>query len=308
MLQPIDKLQLQTISTCNANCVFCPYIESWHKANPGKMEHKLFVKILNEMEEYDKFNTFCPYFMNEPLTDSRVFTWMKEFYDKYPNKKVEISVNPGYLIKKNRKKLISTFKDKSHSILVSFHGMNETSLRYIMGLDFSTSLNNIVSLIKESKDSLDLVIRGAGTSIDNKIFYFSGGHYITFWKDVFEDNDIPLDRVGVQTFGFHDRAGQLDRKERDSYLNKHGVVREIGPNNPFNCVRFDKVLHVLYNGDIAPCCMDYKKEIPWLGNLNDMTITEYFESDPYKKWIDMGTGKIKSLNEFICKRCISPGG
>ena len=308
MLQPIDKLQLQTISTCNANCVFCPYIESWHKANPGRMEHKLFVKILNEMEEYDNFNTFCPYFMNEPLTDNRVFTWMNEFYDKYPDKKIELSVNPKLLIKKNRKKLISTFKDKDHTLLVSFHGMNETSLRYIMDLDFSTCLNNLVSLVKESKGALNTVIRGAGMSINNKIFYFTGGHYINFWKDVFQDNDIALDAVGVQTFGFHDRAGQINRDERDANKNRLGIIREIGPDKPFDCVRFDKVLHVLYNGDIASCCMDYKKEIPNLGNLNDMTITEYFESDEYKQWVSMGTGKTESPKDFLCARCVSPGG
>ena len=259
---PLEKIQIQTISTCNSNCVFCPYVESWHKATPGKMELSLYQKILTEAEEYDDtLDTLCPYLQNEPLTDNRIFDWIEMFYDKFPDKSVEMSINPGLLTPKNVKKIIKTFKDKKHILPISFHGMNQTSFEYIMKIPFKSSLKNVLNLIKKADGEVNIQIRGAGMSRDNKILYFHEGHYMQFWIDQLNDAGLKMEHANVQYFTFHDRIGQIARTERDAHKNNYGIVRKIDDDNPFDCVRLDKVLHVLYNGDIATCCMDYKKEV-----------------------------------------------
>lgn len=307
-LPPLEKVQLQTISTCNANCVICPYTESWHKANPGRMKKSLYNKILNELEDFKTFEIFCPYLMNEPLTDTRIFTWIDDFYEMYPDKHVELSINPSLLSSKNRKKILKTFKDKKHIVSVSFHGMNEVSFNHIMDLSYNPCLNNMVKFLKSTQDDINIIIRGAGVSLDNKIYYFDSGHYISFWRDIFRGHKIDPEKVGVQFFSFHDRTGQIDRTERDANKNKYKQLRKIDQDNPFDCVRFEKVLHVLYNGDVCACCMDYKKEIDFLGNLNDMTLKEYYISEPYLQWVGMGRGTVESPPGYMCKRCVSPGG
>jgi len=305
-MQKLSKIQLQTISTCSANCVFCPFAESWHKDNPGKMEHKLFKKLMKELEEAPEFKTFCPYLMNEPLMDTRVLDWCKEFYDMYPDKTIELSCNPSYLTEKNIKKIHKVFKDHDHSIPISFHGINELTLDYVMRLPFKQSLNNVIKLLQIGADDLNISIRGAGMSMDGKILYFNQPDYFRTWSQYMQSYGIKPDKVQVQYFNFHDRAGQITREERNANKNHYGVVRESLEN--FYCPRVDRVLHVLWNGDIAMCCMDYKKEVPIEANLNDMTISEWYESDEYLKIAGQILGKIETKEDFICKRCISPGG
>ena len=307
-LPPLKKVQIQTISTCNSNCVFCPYVESWHKANPGRMELKLFNKILDELQEFKTLDTISMYLQNEPLSDPRIFDWIKIAYEKLPNVTIEISCNPGFLVDKNVKKLIETLAGKKHILDISFHGMNQTSFEYIMQLPFKSSLENVVNLVKQGQGKLNLKIRGAGTSRDGRIRYFGPDDYVGFWYQVLRNNDIRPENVDIQAFTFHDRIGQIQRTERGANLNNYGIVRQIDSKHPFNCVRFDEVLHILWNGDIIACCMDYKKEISNLGNLNDMTIKEYYESEPYIKWYTQGTGLMDSPDNFMCKRCVSPGG
>lgn len=308
MSEKVNKVQIQTISTCNADCVFCPYSESWHKANPGKMKLSLYNKILVDIEELPSFHTLCPYFENEPMTDSRMVDLIQLFYDKYPDKAVELSVNPSMLTKNNIKKLIKVFKDKEHYLPVSFHGINEGTFQHIMDLPWKSSLSQVINLLKMSDGALNVLIRGSGRSLDNRIVYFTEGHYLGFWQDVCKEYGLDPAKIAVQPFAFHNRADQISRNERNASFNQYGPVRVIDEDTPFSCLRFDQVFHTLWNGDISACCMDYKKEIDFLGNINDMTIKEFYESEPYKKWVSMGTGKIETPKEFICKHCISPGG
>ena len=45
-LPPIKYVQIQTHSRCNADCVFCPYSESAHHADPGTMSEELWQHVL----------------------------------------------------------------------------------------------------------------------------------------------------------------------------------------------------------------------------------------------------------------------
>jgi hypothetical protein len=100
---------------------------------------------------------------------------------------------------------------------------------------------------------------------------------------------------------FQNRAGDL-RLFDEWRGNKQ--VREIGPDNEFNCARFfdGKGLHVLYDGSVTVCCNDWQKR-NILGNLSNQTITELFNSEEYKEFMYMGHGYISSPPDFICKLC-----
>jgi hypothetical protein len=53
--------------------------------------------------------------------------------------------------------------------------------------------------------------------------------------------------------------------------------------------------------------MDYHAEVK-LPNLNDMTIEEYYRGKDFGQVAAQVTGQIESSDNFICKRCTSPGG
>jgi len=304
--QNLEKIQIQTTSACNASCVFCPYVESWHYQNPGKMKLGLYKKILNDLEPFKNFETFCPYLMNEPLMDQRIFDWIKMFYDKYPEKTIELSFNPGRLGRKEIKAMKRVFSDRKHLLLLSFHGINKGSFEYIMDLPYEVCLRNTVNFLNECSN-LRTIIKGAGLSFDGKIFYFGSSEYISFWNQVFKEFNIVADNISIQPFRFDDRAGQITRTERKANRNHYGVIRKIDSRHPFYCVRIDRVFHVLHNGDVALCCMDYKKEVP-MGNIREISILDYYETPRYLEIRDMVLGKRDSPPNFLCKRCISPGG
>ena len=53
--------------------------------------------------------------------------------------------------------------------------------------------------------------------------------------------------------------------------------------------------------------MDYHHEVK-LPNIQDMSLLDYFDSDEYYNLVGMVGGEIASPDDFICKRCTSPGG
>jgi len=65
-------LQIQTISSCNSRCIICPHAMSWTRKRLGVMTDELFDKVIKEISVI-KFKKICPYLMNEPLTDPKIF-------------------------------------------------------------------------------------------------------------------------------------------------------------------------------------------------------------------------------------------
>jgi hypothetical protein len=138
--------------------------------------------------------------------------------------------------------------------------------------------------------------------------YFSRDEYYEYWFGQFEKYNINVESLYVDAFFFHDRAGSLRRSDRDANKLNIGKVREIGPGHPpFHCPRIDEWIHIMHDGRIRLCCMDYHGEVE-LPNIKDMSLVEYFQSDAYQTIFGKVTGALESSPDFICKRCISPGG
>jgi len=76
----------------------------------------------------------------------------------------------------------------------------------------------------------------------------------------------------------------------------------------FYCERFDGWLHFLYSGEPVLCCMDYNRETCFCESIKNKTIEELFSSSFFLDLIKKGIGMIESEEDFICKRCGSPGG
>jgi len=64
----------------------------------------------------------------------------------------------------------------------------------------------------------------------------------------------------------------------------------------------DEMMHILYNGDVVLCCMDWKRK-NILGNVNEQNLSEIWTGQQYLKTENMIKGNIKSPANFICKNC-----
>lgn len=298
-----------THSMCNADCVFCPFVESEHFRQPGRMTDETWHRILLNLVPWkDSLDKFCPYLMQEPLIDKSIFFKIEEIYEYFPNVKVEISTNGAALTDAVIDKLFASFEGRRHDIWVSHHGINAETLEHIMKIDYAKAHKNVISLLKKSNGRFTIKLRGAGESKAVNKVYFTREQYREYWKKLFADNDINPENVSVDSFQFHDRAASLHREDRGSCDLNKGIVRQIGPEHkPFHCDRIDKWIHFDYTGEIRLCCMDYHHEIK-LPNINQVSLLDYFHSEDYANIVRKVSGRSESDPNFICARCTSPGG
>ena len=297
------NVQIQTTSVCTAKCIMCPYMESWHRDNPGLMSDELFDRILEQISAL-KVKKICPYLENEPLADRRIYDRITKIRKMFPDALIEVSTNALALSNENAEKLLSVLCDGKHEIWISFHGMNKRTHEGIMGLPFEKCFANVINLLKEGeKYNANIKLRGAGMGRTSELkhdFQFEKAQYVDFWNSAFKKFNIK-NTPGLNFFTYHDRAGSIKR-------NSIRIDKIIRPNlENFSCVRLNNWLHFLYTGELILCCMDYHRETVF-GNILNHSLEEIINSRDYEGLHGSVTGKVDSPKDFICKRCISPGG
>lgn len=295
------NIQIQTVSTCNATCYFCPYPESWQKENPGRMTEEVYRKIIGEVSQY-KIGKFCPYF-DEPLMDIDVFDRIEYGTSRLDFKILELSTNASLLNKKRLDDIVRSFPPVNHELRVSFHGIDEESFTSIMGLDFDVCKNNTLALIEKSQDhNLNILIRGSGVpriQKENAPLWFTREQYMNFWnKEFIQHGFKKLPRI--EFFTYHDRAGEISRNE----VNFSALRRNL---DKFYCDRIDQWAHFLYTGELILCCMDYHHKTVF-GDITKQSLNEIYTSEEFLTIAKKVIGKVESPGDFICKRCVSPGG
>ncbi len=297
------NIQIQTVSNCNATCYFCPYHGSWHQKNPGKMSMEMYKKLIDNLKQY-KIKKFCPYLENEPLLDQDLFEKIAYAIEVFKPEIVEVATNISVLNEKVIKGLREVLITVPHELRVSFHGIDEQSYSEVMGLDFDKSLENVKVLVEMMQNEpLNLMIRGSGKpreSNSNVKFWFGEEEYYKFWKKELANYKV---QPVIDFFTYHDRASQKQLTKKGVDFN---VYRE--DLKDFYCSRFDQWVHFLYTGEPILCCMDYNRETVFPDSLHNNSIDELYQSEYFIETIKKATGLCESEDDFICKRCVSPGG
>ena len=295
----IKLVQIQTTSKCNGYCSFCPYESSWMIDNKGYMSDELYTKILNDTNKYDNefSGKFCPYLMNEPTLDPKLIDRIEEAYSILHNPLIEVSTNASALTHSKIDKLKKILIGKRFKLVISLHGINEKSHNKLMKTDWDTSLDNAIYAMKEL--DCPIALQSMSSSIDGSIRILLPRKIRRFWNEIISDNYIG-NNVFFSTFQFHNRAGGLKSMWTYNFVERESL-------KGFDCSRFHNSLHVLWNGEVVSCCMDYNHE-EIIGDLTKETVSEVMNGKLRRNFIDKGTGKIESSNNFICKRCTSPGG
>src|SRR2546422_11035437 len=85
-------LQIQTFTGCNADCIFCPYGQTYETQPKGKMSPELFKRIIDEAAEHE-VRRISPYLMNEPLMDRDLFDKIRYINKTIPGCKVVVTSN-----------------------------------------------------------------------------------------------------------------------------------------------------------------------------------------------------------------------
>ena len=275
-------VEFQTLSTCNAKCIFCPHSQSPDDIPHGRMSDELIQKIIAECSTH-MVGRISPYLTNEPLMDKRMPAILQEIKNKsrFPVK-TKINTNAGLLTEAMSRKLIEAKLDQ---LWISVNGYSETSYRQSMGLDFATTMENINVFLDMKKTLRVTRPKVIVTTIRTKLVE----HELEKAKEYWAKRDVDFrihtldNRMGEET------AGTL---RPDSRV----------PKRKLNCDLFLKQAYIVENGDMIICCHDWKQTVK-VGNVARTSIAEVWNSSYFKGLIyDYYNEKFDNIE--ICRTCM----
>lgn len=275
------RVQVETTTVCNANCIMCPHDRiTRHK---GHMNFSLYKKIVDECVEYSKYlGSFLPFLNGELFLASDWQVYLAYARKKLPNVEICIFTNGSLLNKENIQLILDILPDRLN---ISFDGTSKSIFESIRrNLIYENIEQNIVNFIharKERKSRKPLVnisiIKMKNTEVKINAFYER-------WSSI-------VDSVTIDNFV--NWAGEINNNEETS----NAKVKDY--RKP--CMRLWNHLVVLNTGEVAVCCLDYNGEVI-LGDLRHQSINEIWNGTKLKEirniHLERDFDKIS-----LCKNC-----
>ncbi|SBW10163.1 Radical SAM domain protein [uncultured delta proteobacterium] len=275
-------VEFQTLSTCNATCIFCPHSQSPKEIPHGRMDDSLIHKIIDECAKH-MVGRISPYLTNEPLMDKRMPDILREIKKKcvFPVK-TKINTNAGLLTEDVAKKLIEAKLDQ---LWISVNGYSEETYRESMGLDFSRTMTNINTFLDMKKTMGAKRPKVIVTTIRTKLVENELEKAREYWA---------ARDVDFRIHSLDNRSGE----EAASALRPE--ARKPAPKR--NCDLFLKQAYIVENGDMIICCHDWRQTVK-VGNVAKTSISEVWNSDYFKGLIyEYYSEKFDNIE--ICRNCM----
>jgi radical SAM protein with 4Fe4S-binding SPASM domain len=275
-------IEIQTIADCNSKCIICPnYDLKYH----GLMTDMLFVKIIDEIAEWNTDVLVILYLNGEPFLDSSIIERIRYVNKKCSKAKIELSTNLSLVNNKVLKKMKEVH---INDLRISFFGFSKNTYQRMMpGLHWEQSYENLEYLMKFSyrKNIFDEI-----SIVMIKHPYVPDEEYHQM-KNFCDKHNIKLN-----IWGFLDRCGNVSGFSNDIYIASGERVTGCEQNRPF------ERLHIYYDGDIVLCCQDWMKSYI-LGNATINSLKDIWNGEKYQ------SARIKTYNTLsenlpdICRHC-----
>ncbi len=247
-------IQIQTVTDCNADCVFCPY-GATHDTQPrGRMAPDLFSRILDESAEHG-VRRISPYLMNEPLLDREIVSRIREINRRVPETRVLLTTNGNYLTPDLAGQILE-LGDGLHELYVSVQGIDpgayEKTMRGNMNLD--RTVGNVLGFAAMQRLRRQERPKLWVTMVDTALIDVHAA--VQFWRS----RGIASKYTTLENRGGH--IGDADD------------LSPSGSMEPYdNCPRPFRQAYILFNGDMVLCCVDYRRT-QVLGNVARSSVRE----------------------------------
>jgi hypothetical protein len=299
------NVQLQTSSYCNAKCIMCPYPGSYHDTHPNIMTSDTFDRAVHLLEGMP-LRKVCLYNNNEPFLDKRLIEKIETVKSRLRFDHIEISTNGSALTERNIHALVEALQGTRHEIWYSWHGVAKDVYERVMGLDFDKNLARLKNYLRITNGRIKTVFRSITSGRLHVDQQFSTREETEqFFRGLIAEAglDPASPQFTILPFTFHDRAGSVNLSGSKS----EKVASLIGRLKP-SCPRLFEWLHILDDGSLVLCCMDYHKETATVDVRNFDRLEDLLTAEPVARLRNMALGRIPSPEDFICRRCTSPGG
>lgn len=253
-----EDIQIQTVTGCNAACVFCPNGKTKNPVKPARMDDELYRKIIDECL-LRRVKRISPYLMNEPLLDKNLGWKIKYIADrKHNGLSIKINSNGSMLKNDMADQILDSGLDRLN---VSFHGISKNVYEESMkGLKYEVVLENVNNFIlKQRKKGLKKP-KVTIVMVKTKLVEQEIDAIRKYWRE----RDV----------GTHIRA--MENRANSSVQEKN-----INPEkwHPFHwCKRLFTQAYILATGDMLLCCVDWERTTV-LGNVRDSSIEDIWNGE-----------------------------
>lgn len=256
-----DHVQIQTVTGCNADCLFCPNRKTERKIPLGRrMAWDLYRSVVDQCLELG-VRRYTLYLMNEPMLD-RELPERVAYISKRIRKPqyTKTTSHGGLLTERMAQGLLDSGLDK---LKISVQSLNPERYWTIMRLRLGKTLRNIDRF-------LDLKARGN---------YRRPKLEIVVVDSVHNHDEIP----DIQKY-WQAREIKLVIEPVENRAD-HSTIREasVGFNAmlPFTwCRRLREQLYVLYDGRVLMCCADWEQRTV-LGDLKTTLLRGIWHGERY---------------------------
>lgn len=247
------SLQIETTSTCQAKCVFCPYPKMGRAG--GLMGRGLFEKIIDEATSIQLISGYVLNGLGEPTLDPHLVERVAYIKKRAPGHEVAIYSNGIAMRDSLFERLAEAGLD---TIVFSLNAANAAHHEAIMNVHgkYESTCANIDYAIAH-KRGMHIEVRAVIA--------------MPHWRTT--DAEAFFARWGDGKRGGH---GLLVHEGNWSGDNRTALM--FRPNEC--CHRAVRQIYVMYDGRVSTCCFDPSgKQV--FGNLTTQTIREVYASDQY---------------------------
>lgn len=284
-----DHVQIQTVTGCNADCIFCPNRKTERHIPLGRrMDEDLYHSVVDQCLELG-VRRYTLYLMNEPMLD-RGLPQRVAYISRRIRKPqyTKTTSHGGLLTERMAQGLLDAGLDK---LKLSVQSLNPERYWIIMRLRLDRTLRNIDRF-------LDLKARGG---------YRRPKLEMVVVDSVHNHDEIP----DIQKY-WGERNIKLCIEPVENRAD-HGTIREaavgVSALLPFTwCRRLMEQVYVLYDGRMLMCCADWEQRTV-LGDLKTTPLRDIWHGERYAELRRcFVAGNLKGSLCEDCRKQIRPAG
>lgn len=282
-------IYLEPSGYCNLKCEFCPHSFSGGGILKDIMEFSLVRKLVDDIKEFDQklaMVRICG--DGEPLLNPKITDIIKYLYESKIANKIELVTN-GILMTNEISDEIAKYCNR---IIISIEGLDEDSYVKFTGRSIQVEKlrQQIAYLYRKRECIVHVKIH------DKALSNVENGRELFFKMFSQICDEIDIENLIDMWPEFESSLDLKDRKEFRYSVNENKVK-----NNKVVCPQIFKSLQIYANGDITPCCVDWKR-INNLGNINEISIKKIWKDQLEALQIKHLRGERFSFAP--CKSCI----
>jgi radical SAM superfamily enzyme YgiQ (UPF0313 family) len=280
-----QAVMIQTTSRCNAACVICPNPRVRRTMPQGDMDDGLFAALIDELAAFPPLKRVMLYLMNEPLLDAKIVERIRRARAALPDVELYLLTNGVALTEQLSDELLDAGLTW---IGFSLHAMRAETYRRITGRrDFDKVLANVTRHVERA-------LRQHGPdSVAVKAIHIRPHVTAEEWDELQQYwRGVGLKRLELEN-GYISRAGNVEvyghePVQRDAILGCRTVWAY-------------EMAHVLFDGSVVPCCMDYRRQAVW-GNVRDAGLLAVWQGATRREFLERMDGRALPPND-LCAHC-----